>query len=267
MKLVKGIVLAAVATASCVISAETPVQKAAPAPTKRTPAEIEAARYAATGGMLVKPGTPSGTVRVLNAQKELPLSEFKAAVKTMGAGIEKFDIIFEDVAAPADFAEAHAKSGSAVVVFLVADDKTPTLLAAPDDGWAVMNVRKLGATLKTPAAREKFFASRCRKQFMRTFAAAAGGIGSTYQENIMNVAKLPDLDLCAEFLPYDKSVVIAKHLTKLGLKPTQLVPYRKALMEGWAPSPTNDVQKKLWDKVHELPSNPIKIKYDPKRDK
>ena len=36
--------------------------------------------------------------------------------------------------------------------------KTPGVLAAPDDGWAVMNVRKLARDLRTDAAKERFLA-------------------------------------------------------------------------------------------------------------
>ena len=41
--------------------------------------------------------------------------------------------------------------------------------------------------------------------------------------------------------------------------------YRKACEEGWAPAPTNDVQKAIWDKVHAMPTEPIKIKPETKK--
>ena len=43
------------------------------------------------------------------------------------------------------------------------------------------------------------------------------------------------------------------------------VPYLVAVQEGWAPQPTNDVQKAIWDKVHALPTEPIKIKPEEKK--
>lgn len=257
MNNLKGILIAAIATTTCMALAETQGKPNGQA--KKTPAQIEAARYAATGGMVVKPGTPQGSIRVLNAQKELPAAELKAAISAMGDAVKRYTVIVEDTALTNDFRTMHASCGSAIAVFVVSDDTTPSLLVAPDDGWAVMNVRKIGAGLKTPDAREKFFASRCRKAFIRTFAAAAGGIGSTYQNNVMNVTKAADLDLCDEFLPYDKAMAVSKHLTAVGLKPIQYVPYRKAVMDGWAAAPTNDVQKKIWDKVHQLPTNPLPL--------
>ena len=41
--------------------------------------------------------------------------------------------------------------------------------------------------------------------------------------------------------------------------------YRKACEEGWAPQPTNDVQKAIWDKVHAMPTEPLKIKPETKK--
>ena len=45
------------------------------------------------------------------------------------------------------------------------------------------------------------------------------------------------------------------------------VPYSRACREGWAPPPTNDVQRTIWKQVHAVPDKPIKIEFDPKKDK
>ena len=47
----------------------------------------------------------------------------------------------------------------------------------------------------------------------------------------------------------------------LGVRPAIYDTYDRACQEGWAPAPTNDVQKAIWDEVHEMPTEPIKIKY------
>ena len=49
------------------------------------------------------------------------------------------------------------------------------------------------------------------------------------------------------------------------MKPYRLTTYRKACEEGWANPPTNDVQKAIWDKVHALPTEPLKIKPEEKK--
>ena len=36
---------------------------------------------------------------------------------------------------------------------------------------------------------------------------------------------------------------------KMGISPYRRVTYKMAVKEGWAPAPTNDYQKAIWDKV------------------
>ena len=57
------------------------------------------------------------------------------------------------------------------------------------------------------------------------------------------------------------------YMKPLGVLPAQRATYMKACQEGWAPPPTNDVQKAVWEKVHAIPDKPITIEYDPKKDK
>lgn len=49
------------------------------------------------------------------------------------------------------------------------------------------------------------------------------------------------------------------------MKRTRMVPYELACEQGWAPAPTNDIQKAIWDKVHAAPKNPMTIEFDPKK--
>ena len=51
----------------------------------------------------------------------------------------------------------------------------------------------------------------------------------------------------------------------MGVAVRRRVSYRKACQEGWAPAPTNDIQKAIWDKVHAVPATPMKIEFDPKK--
>ena len=41
--------------------------------------------------------------------------------------------------------------------------------------------------------------------------------------------------------------------------------YSAAVQEGWAPTPTDTVQKAIWDKVNATPKTPMKIEFDPKK--
>ena len=54
-------------------------------------------------------------------------------------------------------------------------------------------------------------------------------------------------------------------LAKIGVTPERQVMYLRACHEGWAPAPTNEYQKVIWDKIHALPTAPIKIKPETKK--
>ena len=50
-----------------------------------------------------------------------------------------------------------------------------------------------------------------------------------------------------------------------GVTPARKGIYEAACQQGWAPAPTNDIQKAIWDKVHAVPATPMKIEFDPKK--
>ena len=47
---------------------------------------------------------------------------------------------------------------------------------------------------------------------------------------------------------------------KLGIKRIRWLTYRDACQRGVAPEPANAEQKAIWDEVHAIPTEPIKIK-------
>ena len=52
---------------------------------------------------------------------------------------------------------------------------------------------------------------------------------------------------------------------KLGIAQAKLTSYRRACVEGWAPAPANEYQKTIWDEVHAMPTEPLKIKPETKK--
>ena len=58
-----------------------------------------------------------------------------------------------------------------------------------------------------------------------------------------------------------------RFLKRFGVKKEAKIPYRVAAQQGWAPAPTNDIQKAVWDEVHAIPKKPVKIQYDKDRQK
>ena len=75
-----------------------------------------------------------------------------------------------------------------------------------------------------------------------------------------------DLDaVTLEEYGVDVQMALARLLPSYGVIPYTQTTYRKAVQQGWAPAPTNEYQKAVWDKVHAAPKNPMKIEFDPKK--
>ena len=209
-----------------------------------------------------KPGSRKGKVAFIDTRSK-PCEELRSLVAAY-AELTRLNLVFE-TAAPGDPVALKTASGADVAVVLTEDDATPAMLAAVEDGWAVVNTRRLGRSLATEEAKAKFFEARCAKEAMRAFAAVSGGLSSQYPGNIMGIRKIEDLDLVEPHLPMDKVQAIIGYLESRGVTPTIIAHYRQACQQGWAPAPTNDVQKAIWDKVHAMPTEPIKIKPEEKK--
>ena len=80
-----------------------------------------------------------------------------------------------------------------------------------------------------------------------------------------DVKSLADIDRMPERFGLDTIAHIRNSAPFYGLVPWYQTTYIKACEEGWAPAPTNDIQKAIWDKVHAAPKNPMKIEFDPKK--
>ena len=228
-------------------------------------AEQRARAVQKQGGEILRKGAFLGKVAVIDTQSRLAFSNAQNVAASF-LDQTKMNFVAERAAAgkPADLLK---QSKAAVAVVIVDDPDTPLMLLAPEDRWGVVNVAKLVDDLPTEAAKKRFFESRGRKELIRALSILCGGASSYYKGNVMNAATMKEVDKCDERFPVDMITNYGRYMGALGVTPKEMTTYMHACREGWAPNPTNDVQKKIWDKVHELPSNPIKIKYDPKRDK
>lgn len=229
-----------------------------------SPEAVREALAAKAGGLVEKPGSSTGRIVFINTQSGMNADNIQGSIRSLGDIVAKYPVfVVSDT--PDKPAVLKARHNADVAIIIVAEDDSPALLAAPEDNWAVVNIKALAKGLKSDAAKAKFFDSRCRKEIMRGFACAAGGFDSSFPGNIMNVMKAADLDLCEEFMPFDKAGLFKQRLKASGVTPSRFATYRIACREGWAPEPTNEVQRVIWDKVHAIPENPMKIKYDPKK--
>jgi hypothetical protein len=78
-----------------------------------------------------------------------------------------------------------------------------------------------------------------------------------------DVKSLADIDAIQERFGLDTIAHIRSSAPFYGLVPWYQTTYVKACEEGWAPAPTNDIQKAIWERVkadkERGPTNPLKI--------
>lgn len=208
-----------------------------------------------TGGMLVRPDSQRGTIVYANCQdavsKELIDENIAAFSELTHYKIEYREGTFEF---------PNIKLLGDATLFIVNDATLPAVLSAPESKWAMVNVRNLKNGL---GAKEAFLRARVQKELTRGFALLAGAQSSNYPNSIMgpvrnekDLDQFPDwrlaVDVVARFKPY---------LSAFGIAPAEEATYRRACQEGWAPAPTNEYQKAIWNQTHEIPTEPLKIEY------
>lgn len=147
-------------------------------------------------------------------------------------------------------------------VFVISDAQLPLSLVALEEKWAMINVAKLG----DGSADAKALGNRIQRELSRVLRALI--MGGTTVRGQAAVTCFNDLDLITTDPIDGKQLYTIVHsLQSFGLTPPRVVPYRRACQEGWAPAPTNDIQKAIWEKIHAAPDKPIKITYDKGRQK
>ena len=241
-------------TASGVLAAEpSPAAKDKIPMSKLTPEERHArrmARLAADGGQIDRP-IQGKIVRIkLDTDRFVP-SDLDKAVSDMRRYLRL----------AVEVTGRNVTSTNEVGAFVLVTEKgvdTPMLLCAPEENWATVNVTRLfddkpdTATVKT----------RLGKEVWRALAYALGVGNATRPPCLMRpIRRASDLDKeKVEMISPPPMMSVMYTAQTLGIARFGVTTYRKACQEGWAHSPTNDVQKKIWAEVHEIPSAPLKLK-------
>ncbi len=217
-----------------------------------------AQRIALRGGLVEK--EPDGKfIRIVNAQKKVPSEVFDRTA----ASIKKSIMLAVEIV-PGDPNRQYRPTADNPVVITVADkDDDATVLVAPEQAWAIVNM----AALAKDSPSDGVLAARTQKEIWRALAFVLGAANSMNQPCLMRqINTLEELDgvqmvsPCPE--PFNFMISAAR---KLGVGRSFRTTYKRACMEGWAPAPTNDVQKAIWEEVHRLPTEPIKIKPETKK--
>ncbi len=164
-------------------------------------------------------------------------------------------------------AKGLIRDGAAAVV-VVADGGCPAaLVAAPEEGWAVIDAAVVAgrplcrgdemsshtaadAQERVPpmSASESAVRGRMAKELWRGVAYALG-VGAA-QSCVTGVARTPKgLDLLPPSPSPDTLNRMMDAAAARGAGLLSFASYRTACEEGWAPSPANDVQRAVWNEV------------------
>jgi hypothetical protein len=157
------------------------------------------------------------------------------------------------------------RDDTTAAVILVGDRgaDAPRILVAPEEGWAAVNTEALAADGATGSN----YNLRVTKEMWRALAIMLGASDSMFQPCLLApVHSLADLDGLGCVVPSPEPFgKMARNAIALGCQRQYRATYKRACVEGWAPAPTNDVQKAIWEEVHRLPTEPIKIKPETKK--
>ena len=257
--------LFATVAAACALA----VSAAAPSPERLAKMRaVRAARLAANGGLVTKPSS-GNFVRIVNAQKAVDFAVVQQIANDVNkAGLHVKMEVTEMAAgkcALEDVAKVMKMPKTGIALLIVEDDALPVILSAPESAWAILNVKPLNDDFPP----KEVYDLRVRKEICRALASAYGA-GVSFNKPCVMVPVYSKSDLDAIKMTVAGPEALSKMFEAGRMRDIQqprTVTYRQAAAEGWAPEPTNDVQRAILKEVRELPSAPIKIKYDPKRDK
>lgn len=221
-----------------------PAQKA---PRAMDPA-LRAKLLAKTGGIIQSP-TSGPKVLFLNAQRRVPAPLIRAPGENL-ATLFRLPFAHRDQATSEPVAAglaALADTNVAAVVVIGDSAGYPPLLLAPEARWAVVNV----AALAEGGVSGEQLADRVQKETLRAFGMLMGAAHSSQEGCVLRpVLTAADLDaLTAKNLGIESLNKILAYTQRLGMRQSRPSTYRKAVEEGWAPAPTNDVQRAIWQEL------------------
>ncbi len=204
-----------------------------------------------SGGLVEKPYAGKA-LHVVDAQSGLAPEQVASAAESV-RWLSRLPLVVSRSVAAGNAAAWKMAQGLAsradvgAVVLVVDDADAPFLVASPDGRWSVLNV----AALLEDSARVQ--ARLSKLVWSATSLALGAGVPAPF-------SSLAELDaLPSEPGPAAHNALVdAARMRGFGF--VTLATYRTACEEGWAPAPTNEVQRAIWEKVHALPTEPIRIR-------
>lgn len=221
-----------------------------------------AANGASRAGFVTRPA--QGRFAIVLTRDMIPTSIVESAAGKIARQFNHpVECLIDDVDGRIDSVRMKMKDGNlSVGIFLQESDALPMSLISMEERWALVNISRIFNKNTSLAHKEQ----RLRKELSRVCKALFSG--ASLEPNTTAVQNGEDLQsMTAEPIDANTLMAIIRGMPSYGLVAPRTVPYHRACKEGWAPAPTNDVQRAIWNKVHEIPDRPLTIEYDPKRDR
>lgn len=190
------------------------------------------------------PGSQHGKFFFGNAaEKDVPREMIDEMMKRVAKHLDlAYEVAPVAAVTPGDATKLLHEKAAVAGVFIVYDKSLPVLLAAPEDNWAMVNVR----AIMMGGADGDVLKKRVSGELYRAFMAASGAMRSQYGGNLMGIVGAKNIDDLPEFfIPFDVMQRIEEQYAHIGLSPRKYVRYMTAVQQGWAPAPANDVQREI----------------------
>lgn len=218
-----------------------------------------------SGGLVFSKATGK-RICILNAQNIVPPGKLREAALKVTLNLHApIDVVnakgsdkMEEQAA-----ELQKDPGVGAWVAFIEDDRAEPIAFYPDTGRCYVNVK----ALTRDSADKDLVNERAAKQLWRSLGYVLGAGDAIGGYTVLQRAtSLERLDaITAKDPSPEQHNRMVDSLDKLGIKMLKIGTYRTACQQGWAPAPTNDVQKAIWDEVHAMPTAPLKIKPETKK--
>lgn len=211
-----------------------------------------------TGGRL--DCIPDGPTFVIADARESPSDNAPGRVAEVIRGMLKIaatNVADSVSGSPFEAALRLRKGHKALMAVLVCagDVALPALAVYPEERVAVVN-----ATAATRFASGAEGEVRIIKECWRGIGFIAGAGYSANNGSVMQPIGSPlELDAVEwQVISPMQFQQMGKFLNKYGAKRGRRTTYRRAVEEGWAPPPTNDYQRVIWDAAHSSTNTPAK---------
>ena len=214
-----------------------------------------------SGGIVEKPNAGRGTFLFVDSTKTLSEGMFARDFGILDRTLRVRPKIVRGCSVAVETASIVLKELNAnAAVFVVTNTALPRLITASEEGWAIVNVTKLKEGNPSNDVLERRITVEVIRGLAQIFGSGNSGM------SMVAVASVKDIDdIHHPGFPASAMKTCMPQMKKLGFEPRVTATYSVACKQGWAPVPTNNIQKAIWDKVHAAPKNPMKIEFDPKK--